>query len=289
MQLIKRFLSMRFIFLIFLIVILTITAASQQGIKMFIAYPLTAKVSESSSDSVALKVSYMSNSSDITISKIVPVYRFSDNVVGQFMERFADSICVGSRYYNLFEVKNMMSLLLRVFKEKYLPKDTVINNYAEIGATELYERNFNDCEGVIVTNKRNIGLLKDLNEAWIKQLNLESTGEQSLLEILKYEEPVEFGDSLAHLYMKHENPVQALVKIMPDGKVEPINLTYMGAPIQLYRDKEQFFDWIEDFYQQHNLPPGCNYYYQEDPPRLSWDGANFINYPVVNPPFLKRE
>lgn len=181
-----------------------------------------------------------------SISKVVPVYRIKDDVRGQFFKRFLDTISNMNKF-NLGAVSPV--------KKFYDPYKGKKRDYALFYPPIITLDYISKIKGGFMTPSGRRIALTDTASQWISRWGLEKT-----------EETIIIYCRIGFVVMPDVPSYSALLFTTDDGKVNPVKILIDGLRIQLGRTykKKQWFNWIDSFYSEHSLPPGCDYHTQSD-------------------------
>lgn len=213
-------------------------------------------------DSGQFIIQFRKVTSEVTTSKAIPIYVYKHDVVGRFLERYIDTIMEKSREdYSMYAVRN--------YWKSRLPKNKTISNideeyrfnYIFISPGIINSSVIDNCKGVILGIKDKIGILYDNDEEWINNLHLIRTNYNAKIELVS-DPDIDERSGMLFFNSIDENPLASILKIKPNGKIDPQMIYYHSQPIQKYPKIALSFDWIEEFYKEHNLPSGCTYYQQ---------------------------
>lgn len=194
----------------------------------------------------------------------VPLYRFKDNVEGRFIERVADSIACNDKLPFLFARKP------REIRDSNLPAD--LNEYMVLHsrrASGVFDNNRNpwDCPyeeitGAFLLTGKTVGLIFDASEQWLANMNLVKTDDTVTLNFgLSYRKE---GYIYMDVDMILDTEFTAILHVEEGGKVNPLYIYQLGAPIQeSYESVRNIMDWIPEYYESHGLPAGCGFYDQK--------------------------
>ena len=215
-------------------------------------------------DSVSITKQYYSIGIDTTINKIVPIYKFKRDTIGEFLSRYCDTILTENSEFRSFSIYNLWDELNSRIK-RYYPADTIINNYVYIQLDEsITEQLIKNCNAVIITSNNAIGRIENVNPEWLEQLHVINTGQYACLNLTEWVDKTG-PDSTMYVWMTTTpTPYETILRINKDGKVDPLTIRYCNDPIQKYPSKAHIFDWIEDYYNSYGLPSGCTFYNQTE-------------------------
>ena len=198
-----------------------------------------------------------SNNDDIV--RHLPVYRFCDNEVGLFINSFLSSLADFPFYDPVILISNTNNapdyFALELTK---LPKDCVL-----LQMKTWDQRILKQARGAIFLPNNKTGIILSDSKEWLEQLNIEETN--NILSIYYGKSYRSKNNNGIYLeYMIDSRFIWAVLKILDDNKVNPLMIYNSCFPIQNYEDLNSKFDWIEQFYREHGLTPGCEYYDQEN-------------------------
>lgn len=181
--------------------------------------------------------------------RTVPVYKFRDDVVGNFFKQFCDTF---SRLNELplIEMVQPVGFACPGYEgnpSEYTALSSRLSNgiYLKraVGAIPL-----DDGEVILITlNYPNY-------RRWLADIHLDETRDSITL---KYE------ISKSVLVECNEAQYSAVLRVLNDKKVDPVSIRNVTLSIQNTREK-RCFNWIEEYYKKNGLAPGCGYYNQFD-------------------------
>lgn len=180
-----------------------------------------------------------------SISKVVPIYRIKDDVRGQFLDRFLDTL-------SRMNAINLVAML--PVKEFYQPYKGKKRDYTLIYPPAMVTLYFTSkVKGAFITSSGRRFVLTDTASQWISRWGLEKT-----------EGTITIGCRTADVFYPDVPSYSALLFTTDDGKVNPVKILTDGYRIQTGHSykKKHWFNWIDSFYSDHSLPPGCDYHTQ---------------------------
>lgn len=176
---------------------------------------------------------YFYRTRGVAVDKVIPLFRFKDDVVGQFLKCFFTSAGTHEAMF--------------LDKVEYIgfPHDGDVKDY-------IYVRNMNPkhehielATAAIALPESKIILLPEVNDSLKQMLHIEQDGTASL------HYGVSEGGTESYYWFE---PTEALIHIMPSGKVDPV---------YIYDDREdsdeKYYNWIEQYYKTNLLNPGVTY------------------------------
>lgn len=209
------------------------------------------------------------------IKKGLPLYEFKNDSTAAFIKKFADTI-IGDDNLVLIEKTDFA-------KNDYMPKGLKMPEdcifIKAVGAYYLKNSNkkyMNECKGAIILSTYQVGLIFSDSEDWINELHLNKTEKTLILCSGKSYRPENWTFMLYDDY----DP-WAVLKVLPDGKVDPLMIYYMYYPVQQSERHWNRYNWMAGFYKDEDWHPG---YY--DQPNLDPDyiRAKEQQKPKVFPP-----
>ena len=185
------------------------------------------------------------------IIRTVPLYRFEDDVVGNFFERFIDTLATHD-YHNM--------IMMVKLPEKDKAKVENPESYCYVASRTMWLDYFNATAGVFLLPCGEYGILLDDDQDWLAKMHLVNTNKTIDLH---------FGPDCRRNYEIipdidgiNDTELNALLEVEVNGKVNPLAICQINVPIQEIKRKnfDGIFDWIETYYQMNDLPAGCDFY-----------------------------
>lgn len=193
-------------------------------------------------------------SNDEDIIKKMPVYEFSEDAVGSFMDLFLGSIT--EFHYNDPIIIITDTDETKAYYDIELPEDCVFLKLTDWDADII-----NQSKGVVLLPNDKYGLIFSDNKGWLSLLNLLET--EKIFTVKYGKSYITPGLPILN-YVTTSYDIWAVLKVWENKKVEPLMIYNILRPIQRFTDMNEEFDWIEDFYKKHNYQAGCGYYNQPD-------------------------
>ncbi len=210
---------------------------------------ITVWAQQSATDSVDVVLTRCSFGLDDT-SKVVPIYKFKDDVVGEFMNRFCDSLVVGYRVGKHFKMINYAEALPRVKRNKL---DSIQRNFTIVKTTSLDHTKITACKAIIETNGGTYGFMDSTSDHWLETMHLVKTNRKAMIKT--EEDKSEFKIAM----LDGEYYTRALINIFPNGWVDVLLIEYDAPQGEHWDRVKRSFVWIDLFYEEHGYPAVRNY------------------------------
>lgn len=178
----------------------------------------------------------------------VPVYELNRDIAGEFLERFCRTMS---------EIDTSAPILYidvaDPSERKWFEGD--LSDYLYVFGNEITKtRLLEACGAILLSGCKTIVILSD-NPHWMNHMPFHKTDD-----ILTIKYGTDYGKKI---HMLSGGGYTAALRVMIDGKIDPVSIRREWTGIQSLNDSDAF-DWIEPFYKSHGLPAGCGYYDQID-------------------------
>lgn len=195
---------------------------------------------------------------DEDINREVPLYKFTDTIKGQFLERFCDSLSNVSATMNSIEI---MPLNIKGLQEEERLKYEAIY----LQTTLINGHDIDKAKGVLLTTDNNICLLDGITPLILEEADV--VIKTKYYAELRYSDeflPEELKNVILHL--DEFQMASASLLIEPTGKIDVVNFYINYNKFQDDKNVKyhKLFDWIDSFYQTHDFTPGCLYMNQPE-------------------------
>lgn len=182
--------------------------------------------------------------------RMVPLYRFRNDVVGNFFKQFCDTFAVLTDY-PVIEILRPVAFACPGYDGN--PAD-----YTAIRSNLTDRKYVQRALGAILLENGQIAVIYpnyDTQDGWFDNIHLDETSDSITLKYGNYKGlPMEACD---------ERDYSAVLRVLDDKKVDLVSMRQITTNI-CDKDRKRYLDWIEDYYREHGLAPGCSYYTQFD-------------------------
>ena len=199
----------------------------------------------------------------------IPVYEFVDNPEGIFIKRFADSLSRND--CATFLLATMPSGVPLPEKNAGQSDFMMLTSLSSVfvfeDTTYQWSVPFNKIQGVFLLPDNDFGVLTDAPADWLSKMGLVRTDDTATINYGK-----SYRDPEILVYREVDGTVDgdltAVLYADGSGKVDPVFIYHVDIPIQqLPSPRNHIMDWIEEFYEENDLPGGALFYSQ--PQRLT--------------------
>lgn len=183
------------------------------------------------------------------VKKKVPLYKFKDDVVGSFLERFCDSLFHfdDRGKYNILEVDEIEKI--------NFPFDGDKSEYLYVYQKNMDSASIAQVDAVIELPSSGLVILPDINKAITEKLRLKRAGSM-VLDCKKYVQPKDPSGVVSLQMCLDYFPCETILRIMPNKKVDPIFISFRYSEVF-----QNYFGWIEQFYRENSFSPVMTYTY----------------------------
>lgn len=195
-------------------------------------------------------------------NQVLPIYKFDDDLEGQFISDFCDSLLKIGSWSSCIFIQKSDSASNSYLRQ--MPQDAIYLNVREI-----MENILSQSKGLILLDNNRFGLIGSNDKIFLENLHLTETSDSILLKTVKPQ------DNNKYIIFLYDTDIWAVLKKPSEGKVEPLMIYKSSNPIQQGLNPEftRPFDWVEEFYLKHNLPAGAAF---ESQTKLDPDYEDYV-------------
>ncbi len=182
------------------------------------------------------------------VTKELPLYVFKRDSTTMFIQQFADTL-LGDNQILLIKSSDNAK-----YEKNSLPKGNIfVQGISSLYMDKRSNEYMNECKGVVILSQYEgkIGLLFSDCSSFIDKLHLTKTNNKVLLCSGESYQPKNW---IRLNYSDYD--AWAVLKVLPDGKVDPLMLYYGYYPVQLYEPYYRRYSWMADFYKGTDWHPG---------------------------------